>query len=410
MIKREVLKKNIGLAGLYLYGFSLMVSKSGINIGMGLMLIGSLFFLKKFNLKKMDNSLKYLLVIIVLIPVVDFLSLGGLESAKITLEKSYRFLPVFLIPIFLKDMNILKKFMFSIVLSILVNCIYGLYIFKINNWNLNMRYLSFTDIMNSAHCLTALSFIVLSFGIILYKEGRKKTSFFIWIIYSLNVICIILGQTRGSWLAFIGVFILFIIFNLNKKIIAIISIALMCGGIYASNNKTVKEIYISRGKSIFNVKSASPNIRIIMWKSAIEIYKENPIFGTGKDNSSKYYLKVVSQNKGYNKLHYIENLKDVARAGNPHNMYVNAIAEMGSFAFILFIYFAYLFIEQIKLLLKTKKESLDRWIISASVGLFSSFLISGLTENVFNNFIKRNILYLSIVIFIFIKNKSEKNY
>ena len=44
MENKKIIKysEKIGLAGVYLFAFSLMISKSGMNLGLGLMILGSM--------------------------------------------------------------------------------------------------------------------------------------------------------------------------------------------------------------------------------------------------------------------------------------------------------------------------------------------------------------------------------
>ncbi|MGO3801494.1 MAG: O-antigen ligase family protein [Fusobacterium sp.] len=407
-MNRNKIVENLGLLGICIYGVSTVVSKAGINIGMGIMLLSSLFFIKKFSLKKLNKELKYLLILILLIPVFDLLSPGGIKSSLISIEKSYRFFPVFLIPIFINDLKKLKYFMYSIGLSILINCSYGIYLQNKYNWKIN-RYYSFTDVMNSAHCLTALSFIVLALVFISYKEKKKINLVIFTGIYFLNLFCILLGKTRGSWLAFIGAIIMCIIIFLHWKKSLTILIGFALGLIfvlnseYFSNNK-----YINRIKSIENVKAASPKIRLLMWEAGKDIYIENPIFGVGKDNGSKYYLKKLDENNSYERLGKGKaSLRKIGSSANPHNMYVDNFVNMGSLAFLWLGYLGYILIEQIKYILKNKKTE-KYFYLMANLGITISFYITGLTESAWNNLWKRNVFLIGVAIFVSLKKIEDR--
>lgn len=398
----------LGLLGACIYGVSAVVSKAGINIGMGIMLLSSLFFIKKFSLKKLNKELKYFLILILLIPIFDLLSLGGIKSSLVSIEKSYRFLPVFLLPIFLNNLNKIKYFMYSIGASILINCSYGIYLQNKYNWRIN-RYYSFTDIMNSAHCLTALSFIILSLIFVSYKKKDKVKLVVFTIIYFLNVFCILLGKTRGSWLAFIGAIIMCIVTFLHwkKSLTILIGFALgltfVLNSEYFSNNK-----YVNRIKSIENVKAASPKIRLLMWEAGKDIYIENPIFGVGKDNGSEYYLKKLDENNSYERLGKGRaSLRNIGKSGNPHNMYVDNFVNMGSLAFLWLGYLGYIFIEQIKYILKNKKTEKYFYLIG-NLGITVSFYITGLTESAWNNLWKRNVFLIGVALFVALKKTEDK--
>lgn len=414
MNKGKVIE-NVGLIGSYIYGISAVVSKAGINMGMGIMLLSSLFFIRKFSLKKLNKELVYFLILILLIPVFDLLSPGGVKSSLVSLEKSYRYFPLFLLPIFLKSLDKIKYFMFSLVFSVLINCSYGLYLQKIHNWKIS-RYYSFTDVMNSAHCLTALSFIVLALVFISYKEKKKINLVIFTGIYFLNLFCILLGKTRGSWLAFIGSLIMCIIIFLDWKKSLAILIGIILGLTFMLNSESCsKNKYINRIKSIENIKNierikdSSAKVRLLMWEAGKDIYIENPIFGVGKDNGSKYYLKKLDENNSYERLGRGKNaLKNIGSSANPHNMYVDNFVNMGSLAFLWLGYLGYIFIEQIKYIIKNK-ETKKYFYLIGNLGITVSFYITGLTESAWNNLWKRNVFLIGIALFIALKNIREKN-
>ncbi|MGL5058068.1 MAG: hypothetical protein ACRC6A_11985, partial [Fusobacteriaceae bacterium] len=86
--------EKIGLIGVYIYGASLITAKGGLNIGLAMMTLSALFFIKSFEWKKVEKEYKLLILILLLIPIFDLFSLGGLKSAKKSISQMYRFLPL----------------------------------------------------------------------------------------------------------------------------------------------------------------------------------------------------------------------------------------------------------------------------------------------------------------------------
>ncbi|MGL5981970.1 MAG: O-antigen ligase family protein [Cetobacterium sp.] len=396
---RDEIEK-LGLLGVYVYAASLITAKSGVNIGLGLMTLSALFLMRKFEWENIEKEYKIFLLILLLIPIFDLLSPGGLKSAGISIKQSYRFLPVFIAPIFLTTKNRIEKFLYLISGSILVNCIYGLNVYRKRNWNFNIRYESITDIMNSAHGLVGLSFVVLGLILIEIKNKRNKRLLYLIPVYSLNLTCILLSQTRGAWLAFIGGIVIFALFALSKRVL--IAVLLSCVLTISFTAKNLQNNrYLKRFQSI-SKNDDSSKVRLLMWEAATNIYVTNPVFGTGKDNSSKYYLEYFEKNNSYDKVHKssVYSMKNVATAGNAHNMYFKNLAEMGSLFFLLAAFWVFVFYRVVKSIVNNEKINDKYWLYLISLSMITAYYITGLTEAAWGNFIKRHVYLVAIIIYI----------
>lgn len=156
--------EKIGLIGVYLFAFSLMISKSGMNLGLGLMILGSLSFIKNFNIREIEIEKKFLFLLLILYPVFSFLSSGGVNSSLIALDKTYRYFPLFFIPIFLNKEKEILNVISCICFSVIINFINGMIIYSERNWNLKLRYESFgNNLLDDAHMFAMLSFLILAF-------------------------------------------------------------------------------------------------------------------------------------------------------------------------------------------------------------------------------------------------------
>jgi len=407
---KEVLDK-IGLIGIYIYGGSLITSKAGVNIGMALMTLASLFFIKNLKFDKIEKEYKLLLLILLLTPIFNILSPGGFESAKETIGQSYRFLPLFIAPIFLISKERIERFMYFISASVLVNCLYGLNLYRLKKWNFSTRYQSLTNYMDSAHALVGLSFVILTLIILEVKNKNYKKMYYLLPVYSLNLICILLGQTRGAWLAFLGGNLIFLLLSLNKKILlaGLIGITLIFGFNY---KKIENNRYVKRFKSIGDTKKDDSNkIRLLMWKASTEIYLENPVFGVGKDNSSKYYLEYFDKNNSYSKVNKwsVGMMKSVAKAGNPHNMYFKNLVDNGLLVVLIVGFWLYILFVLIKATLNNEKNQDVYWLYLMSLSMIIAFYITGLTESSWGNFVKRHVYLVAVIIYISNNRVGKKN-
>lgn len=395
----------VGFAGAIIYGTSTLISKSGINIGLAIMTLCALFYIKDFKISNIKKQEKFLLLLLILIPIFDFFSPGGVTSSLISIEKSYRFLPFFMAPIFINNEDRIKYFLYSIGVSVLINCIYGLNIYKSRGWNFSARYESFTPIMDSAHTLVGISFLILGFLVYLLKKKDIKSFCFILMVYIVQLVCILFSQTRGAWLALLGGLFIFLFFSIDKKKFAGIVLTLCLILIGVSQTESFKtNRYVQRFKSIKNIESDSPKIRLLMWEASFNIFLEHPIFGVGKDNAPKYYLEYFEKNNKYDEVHNKGMLKYIAEAGNSHNMYFENLTNMGSLFLVLLTFWGYIAYSQLRTLISLSKEDKKYWLLLGSMCLVISYYITGLTEGAWGEFWKRNFYLVGIIVYFSIRN------
>ncbi|MBM6823220.1 O-antigen ligase family protein, partial [Fusobacterium mortiferum] len=138
--------------------------------------------------------------------------------------------------------------------------------------------------------------------------------------------------------------VLFFLFKSKKNfVIAMLTISLLGYGTinskFLENNR-----YIKRIVSITNADATSPKIRIFLWESSIDMFKNNLPFGVGRDNAGKYALEYMEKNKKYDEMKWqwakLE-LKNIAGSGNL-TVGVIGTGKIG-FAAALFIVLFFLF-------------------------------------------------------------------
>ena len=72
----------IGELGVYIYTLSLFISKSGVNIGLGFLALAFLLYLWDKRKIRLTTEEKYILVILILLPIFSLFSAGGLIPFK----------------------------------------------------------------------------------------------------------------------------------------------------------------------------------------------------------------------------------------------------------------------------------------------------------------------------------------
>ena len=382
----------IGELGVYIYTLSLFISKSGVNIGLGFLALAFLLYLWDKRKIRLTTEEKYILVILVLLPIFSLFSAGGTHSFQRALEKSYRYIGLFFIPYFLykdKDVKIVLS-LFS--LSIIISFIKGILYYKKLKWNFNVRFLSFSsNTLDEAHILAMGSMLILV-AIVYYIKERKYifTSLFTLTLI-LAVSALVMTQGRGAWLGFgAGLFVVSFFLFKSKKIFIAITILTLLLGYGGINSKALENNrYIKRFESIKS-SANSNNARILLWKSGIEMYKANPIFGGGRDNAGDYSLEYMKNHfKGQKPNYFSKKMMELAGAGNLHSLYITSLAEEGILSIPFIGMFLFILYRQGRYCISRERD-FNFYLVVGTMGMLVTFLVGGLTENVWREIWKSN--------------------
>ena len=394
----------IGELGVYIYTLSLFISKSGVNIGLGFLVLAFLLYLwdkRKINLTTEE---KYILVILILLPIFSLFSAGGIHSFQRALEKSYRYIGIFFIPYFLYKDRVVKIVLLLFSLSIIISFINGILYYKKLKWNFNVRFLSFSsNTLDEAHILAMGSMLILV-AIIYYIKGGKYITLLYTFTLILAVTALVMTQGRGAWLGFGAALfvVLFFLFR-NKKLFVIVTILLCLSGYGAINSKSLENNkYIKRIESITNTEATSPKVRLLLWESSIDMFKNNLPFGVGRDNAGKYALEYMEKNRKYDEMkgkYAKAHLKEIAGSGNLHSMYFTTLAEEGILAFPFIGMFLFILYRQFRYCIARERD-LNFYLVVGTMGMLVAFLVGGLTENVWREIWKSNMLVFSLGLYL----------
>ena len=408
----ENVYKKIGELGVYIYTLSLFISKSGISIGLGFLILAFLLYLWDKRRISLTLEEKYILVILILLPIFSLLSVGGGYSFQRALEKSYRYLPIFFIPLFIKREKAIKIVLSLFSLSIVISFINGIFFYKKLKWNFNARLVSFSSHpLDEAHILAMGSLLLL--GIVVYAIAYRKIKE--GAIYSLSfilaIIALVMTQGRGAWLGFLaGLFIVLFLLIKNKKlfIVGVVLVGVLGIGVVTSkgleNNR-----YIKRFESINNLEDVSNKIRLFMWESSVDMFKNNLPFGVGRDNASKFALEYMEKNKKYDEMKHKwakAHLKEIAGSGNLHSMYFTSLAEEGILFFPFVGMFLFILYRQVRYCIGRERD-FNFYLVVGTIGMLVAFLVGGLTENVWREIWKSNMLVLCLGLYLS-RRKLEK--
>lgn len=260
--------------------FSVNISVAGINLAVGLLFILLLIkVLKKEvdikevykNYKEVINSMLIFFVVLILsILMSDYYRLG-LDY----LDKILRYLIIFFsIIYFTKDRKQINKIFITLSISILFSSVYSIYQY----FSLNIRRASgFLPTLTNESVLL----MVLSIMIMLVYRTKNKFKYYYLFVTLISFFSLVVSNTRGAWVAFIAALILFSFLVDKRIIISIFIISIIFITIFPS--------FQTRFNSIFDISNSSNNERILMWRSAIEMWKEKPILGHGIGSFEKLY-------------------------------------------------------------------------------------------------------------------------
>lgn len=190
------------------------------------------------------------------------------------------------------------------------------------SWAINpVRY---TTIASTLAILSLMMFI-------LYKERKIKIVSIISLLMSFNVL--ILGQTRGTLLAFTSSLILFFVvlhlyinIKISRKLI--ISLMIISLPFVYLNKSVIEQRYNTTVNEVVNISSGNLNTsigyRLQMWKSGLTMIKESPLIGYGDNH--------LEEKERQFKEGFIN--KKVAAYTHYHNQFIDSFVKLGLIGFL----------------------------------------------------------------------------
>lgn len=300
--------------------------------------------------------------------IIAGLSINPVESFGDVWATMYRFIPLFFVMGYIKSTKKIKVILLAFLVSVFITDVVGAYQFFILENN-RPKGLSGTATFYASNLLMGLP--------ILYMIVREKYLKYRWISVGtllFSLVMLVLSGTRGAWLAF--VFVLFALIFLEQQyrktvIAASIALCFSCGlFIYASPS------FQDRILSITDTQYRSNSERLLMWQSAISIFKDYPFHGIGQNQFgymyNTQYISPLAKERGdedYRKGH-----------GHPHNNFLKFLAEggiIGAAAFIfLHGYFLY------RMILLYRKEKIANIVSCGMIGIliFWGLHLEGITD------------------------------
>lgn len=276
-----------------------------------LYLIG-LFYTDNFKFAFLDLQIKLSLL------VIPMLFVGIKEKLNKTVVK-----------------NILMFFVMGVFISFLISTVYGLYRY---NQTQQLNYLFYSEYSLFLHPSYAALYVCLAyisiFWIIENFDFSKMTKILLYFI----LVCLIFKIVMlGSKAGFIGLIItiimyLFYLIVFKKKYLQslLITITFTITLFGALKSLDFIMVRLNEAISVVNAKDISENkggsaARLMIWSSAIEIIKENPLIGVGTGDVKDELIKKYEKNNVSAALE---------RKLNAHNQYLQTFVTLGIFGIL----------------------------------------------------------------------------
>jgi len=307
------------------------------------------------------QMLKILAIYILLQIVIAVFSINPAESFGDVWGTTYRFLPLFLAMGYLKNMNQIKTILIVFMLSVFITDIVGMYQFLVLE-NHRPKGMSGTATFYASNLLMALPILYM-----VYRNKILKLRLISFPLMMFTLIMLILSYTRGGWIA-LAVMILVLIFmdrNYSKAIIVMcIFLGVLCN-VFVLNNSELQNRIIS----ITDIQYRTNTERLLMYESAVEIFKDYPVHGIGQDQFGYMYntqyispLAKERSDDDYTKGH-----------GHPHNNFFKYLSEGGILGILaFFLLHGYFLYRMVKLYI------LEHNVCHISYGMIGLLIIVGI--------------------------------
>lgn len=223
--------------------------------------------------------------------------------------------------------------------------------------------------------ICAMLVMALPFSFYMAMENRGR--FKIWFLYSLSlliiIIAIIMTSSRGGFLGLIAAILIMVWLSEKRlrNVVILLAISFSFAGAMVS---FLPDSYVNEMKTISDKGDGTRNLRFLHWTTAIEIYKDNPVFGVGASNypwhSGDYF---------YLSSYFVEGAR--IRSGRvSHSLYFTLIPELGTVGIILFFFIILKPVRKLSEIIKSNHLVLEaRYIKNLAKAMLASmggFLVS----------------------------------
>ena len=355
---------------LAIFIFTVHISTAVSSTIIGLLAAAVIFrYFKYKEIPKIDKRIGCIFAIYFVLQIlIAILSLDPKLSIAEVGGDFYRVLLLFFAMIYIEDFKQLRVILISFLFASLLNDLMGLY----------QSFILLERPRGLTHWSTMFaSTLLMQFPIQLFIASLSSMPRWSRILAGctgvLSILCLILSQTRGAWLAFLAVLVIFILINKDYrktafKIFTVIMIGFMLVSLKFPN-------LTDRFESISNMNSGTIKERLLMWESATNIFKDYSIHGIGQRMFTKMY----------NTQYILPDAKERPSADgkghdHPHNNFMKFLCEGGLLGAISFLILHGYFCQRLYKLYKKEQSSMRFSAGLTALLIFLGIHFEGLTE------------------------------
>jgi O-antigen ligase len=213
-------------------------------------------------------------------------------------------------------------------------------------------------------CASALILIAMPNNII---SRSGKNFLFLATTALISFVGMVMSQTRGVMLAFLGAcMIVLLVYNARKGIVFLFSFAVIMALVFAAS-PALRDRWASTLTSVSTEdESGSTGNRLELWKGSLMIFRKAPVFGTGIGDFQPDIEDLIAAGR----------LKEMPVRVHAHNIYLQALATQGVVGLCLLIALL------ASLIAWGSREIRDRGAPGYLLLLFTLLImLGGLTEN-----------------------------
>lgn len=254
-----------------------------------------------------------------------------------------------------------------------------------------------TSTIGNAAFLAGYLLVVLGLAAYYYfSEPDKKYRYFTLITSGFNLLVLLFTSTRGAMLGLIIGAAVYLLLNvifaagrLRKNSAIILVLIILAGGVFVLGRTRLagSSIEFVRRLATISISDATVKNRLIVWRMAVDDFKEHPVLGVGMENFefifNKYYRPDISEN-WFDRTHNVY-LDQLTSAG--------VIGLTGYLAILFYLFY---------LLFKKRRED------QQSFAVFTALLVAYGIHNFFVfDTINTSFLYFFLIGLISLKEKTE---
>jgi O-antigen ligase len=336
---------------------SAMGERNSLYIAIALLLIR--YVIEPFKIEIDKEIKKAAGVLIGTLFFVSFFSYHPLESFTEVGRTIFRFAPLILVSPIIKSKRQYYILFAMMTLSIIASSSYAIW----QGIHGDFRAQAFTS--HPMHLAGILIQAIPLFFIVAAKgDYSRRIRIFYFSVGILSSVALVFNGTRGAWIAVVVSMLIYTLMTAKKNVrsLSIIVVVLVMVGLLAT---TVPQVQ-NRVESIGDMNYQSNSERLLLWKSAGQMFYDHPLVGVG-----------YSQFKELYNSKYISPLAKEPGLPHAHNNFMQFLAETGIVGLSSFIYFCWVMLRRAYTLYSENLQA-DKFLVIfiATIAL----LIQGLTE------------------------------